>query len=210
MRLEIGDAMTGSFRSFPLAVVSAGPRRARAPSRRLRRFHPLAFRDSPVPTGPLPPASFAPEDIVGRWGLGAYHRPEDRARTEAAARSQCKQPYVINRSSTGVSMLGYDNPQVQDMFIKGDYDGKTYSAPAPSRADRATARWPRSMVACSCSTGSIRRWRAVTAQWCSCAAERKEPRSPDARRNDLRGRPRSGRRIGRARMARGGGGASGL
>ena len=27
--------------------------------------------------------------LVGRWGLAAYHKPEDRARTEAAARGQC-------------------------------------------------------------------------------------------------------------------------
>lgn len=135
--------MTGSFRSFPLAVVSAGPALALALllGGCAGSMHSLSG-GSPAPTGPLPPASFAPEDIVGRWGLGAYHRPEDRTRTEAAARSQCKQPYVINRSSTGVSMLGYDNPQVQDMFIKGNYDGKTYIGPGPEprgQGDREVA-----------------------------------------------------------------------
>jgi hypothetical protein len=91
----------------------------------------LSGGGAPAPSGPLPPPSLSPEDIVGRWGLGAYHRPEDRARTEAAARGQCKQPYVINRSSSGVSMLGYDNPQVQDMVIKGSHEGKTYIGPTP-------------------------------------------------------------------------------
>jgi hypothetical protein len=87
----------------------------------------------PPPAQPLP-ASLRPEDIVGRWGLAAYHRPEDRARTEAAARGQCSPPYVINRSSTGVAMLGHDSPAVQDMLIKGSPEGKTYIGPGPEYA----------------------------------------------------------------------------
>jgi hypothetical protein len=125
--------MTGSFRSFPLAIVSAAPVLALALllGGCAGSMRPLSG-GSPAPSGPLPPPNLAPQDIVGRWGLGAYHRPEDRARTEAAARGQCKQPYVINRSSTGVAMLGYDNPQVQDMMIKGSYEGKTYIGPGPA------------------------------------------------------------------------------
>ena len=38
---------------------------------------------------------------VGRWGLAAYHKDEDRGRTEAAAANQCKQPYVITLGPTG-------------------------------------------------------------------------------------------------------------
>ncbi len=34
---------------------------------------------------PLLPPAFPPQDIVGRWGLAAYHKEEDRARIEAAA-----------------------------------------------------------------------------------------------------------------------------
>lgn len=83
----------------------------------------------PAPSGPPPRAAISPEDIVGRWGYSAYHKPEDRARTEAQARSQCKQPYVINRSSTGVAMLGHDNPKAQDMVIKASQEGKTYIGP---------------------------------------------------------------------------------
>ena len=126
--------MTGFFRGIPLAVVSAAPALALAlllggcagsmPSL-------SGGGGAPAPTGPLPPPSISPDEIVGRWGLGAYHRPEDRTRTIAAARGQCKQPYVINRSSTGVAMLGYDNPQVQDMQLKGSYEGKTYIGPGP-------------------------------------------------------------------------------
>lgn len=85
----------------------------------------------PAPSGPAPRPSLAPEDIVGRWGLAAFHKPEDRVRTEAAARGQCKQPYVINRSPSGVAMLGHDNPSVQDMTIKASQEGKTYIGPGP-------------------------------------------------------------------------------
>jgi hypothetical protein len=84
-----------------------------------------------APSGPPPQPSIAPGDIVGRWGIAAYHKPEDRARTEAAARGQCSQPYVINRSSTGVAMLGHDNPAVQDMTIKASMDGRTFIGPGP-------------------------------------------------------------------------------
>jgi hypothetical protein len=85
----------------------------------------------PVAAGPAPRPGVAAEDIVGRWGIAAFHKPEDRPRTEAAARNQCAQAYVINRSSTGVAMLGHDSPKVQDMTIKASQDGKTYIGPGP-------------------------------------------------------------------------------
>src|SRR5690349_5936724 len=43
------------------------------------------------------PATIRADEIVGRWGLASYHKPDDRARTENAARGQCKQPYVIGK-----------------------------------------------------------------------------------------------------------------
>src|SRR5262245_21933978 len=51
------------------------------------------------------PPAFPPQNIVGRWGLAAYHKEEDRARTEAAARGQCKQPYVITLGPSGGVMM---------------------------------------------------------------------------------------------------------
>src|ERR1041384_4613859 len=52
----------------------------------------------PAPlAGPALPASIPAQDLVGRWGLAAYHKEEDRGRTEAAARGQCRQPYTISR-----------------------------------------------------------------------------------------------------------------
>jgi hypothetical protein len=83
------------------------------------------------PAGPPPRPSLAAEDIVGRWGIASFHRPEDQARTEVAARNGCTQPYVINRSSTGVTMLGHDSPNVQEMTTKASADGRTYLGPGP-------------------------------------------------------------------------------
>ncbi len=84
-----------------------------------------------APAGPVGQPSLRAEDIVGRWGIASFHKPEDQARTEAAARGQCSQPYIINRSSDGVAMLGHDSPQVQDMMIKASADGRTYIGPGP-------------------------------------------------------------------------------
>src|SRR5262245_35475678 len=58
----------------------------------------------PPPEPSLPPG-FAPQEIVGRWGLAAYHKETDRARTETAARGQCKQAYSIGRGPTGGVMM---------------------------------------------------------------------------------------------------------
>jgi hypothetical protein len=94
---------------------------------------------SPAPPPPPAPAAFPPslraEDIVGRWGFSSYHRDQDRARTEVAAKGQCTQPYMISRSATGgVMMLGHDNPAVQDMTLKGSVEGKTFIGPGPDPA----------------------------------------------------------------------------
>jgi hypothetical protein len=80
-----------------------------------------------VPT--LPPA-FPPQDIVGRWGLAAYHNAEDRERTEAAARNGCKQPYVITLGPTGGVMMHLaDQAQPEELRLKGAPGGKTYIGP---------------------------------------------------------------------------------
>jgi hypothetical protein len=85
------------------------------------------------PATPLPPPSLRVDEITGRWGLASYHRDADRPRTEAAARGQCNQPYIIERSASGgVLMLGHDNPAKVDMAIKGSYENKTYIGPGPT------------------------------------------------------------------------------
>jgi hypothetical protein len=80
-----------------------------------------------VPT--LPPA-FPPQDIVGRWGLAAYHKPEDRERTEAAATNQCKQPYIITLGPTGGVMMHLaDQATPSELRLKGAPGGKTFIGP---------------------------------------------------------------------------------
>ena len=63
-----------------------------------------------APVEPTLPPSFQPQELVGRWGFAAYHRPDDRARTETAARNQCKIPVNIgagDQSHAGAMHLSY-------------------------------------------------------------------------------------------------------
>jgi len=79
---------------------------------------------------PEMPASIRADEIVGRWGLASYQDPKDRARTEAAARGQCKQPYVIGTgSSGGVIMHLADQATPQELRLKGSPSGKNYIGP---------------------------------------------------------------------------------
>ena len=104
-----------------------------------------SFSSSPS-TAPEPgvapevPATIRPDEIVGRWGLASYQNPNDRARTEAAARSQCKQPYVIGAgSSGGVIMHLADQATPQELRLKGSPGGKNYigpPGPTPGEQDR--------------------------------------------------------------------------
>lgn len=85
----------------------------------------------PPPVTPTLPPAFPPQDIVGRWGLAAYHREEDRGRTEAAAAGQCRQPYVITLGPTGGVMMHLaDQATPTELRLKGAPGGKTYIGPA--------------------------------------------------------------------------------
>jgi hypothetical protein len=84
---------------------------------------------APAVTRSYPPA-YRAEEFIGRWGYTAFHRPEDRARTEAAARGQCKQPYVIGAGPTGgVIMHLADQAKPEELRLKGGPGGKTYIGP---------------------------------------------------------------------------------
>ena len=80
---------------------------------------------------PEVPATIRADEVVGRWGLASFHKPEDRARTEAAARGQCKNPYVIGQgASGGVIMHLPDEATPQELRLKGSQSGKNYIGPA--------------------------------------------------------------------------------
>jgi hypothetical protein len=87
--------------------------------------------DAEPGVGPEMPATIRADEIVGRWGLASFQNPNDRARTEAAARGQCKQPYVIGAgSSGGVVMHLADQATPQELRLKGSPSGKNYIGPA--------------------------------------------------------------------------------
>src|SRR6201984_2207176 len=79
---------------------------------------------APPPPGAPCPASIPARDLVGRWGYASYHKEADRVRTEAAARGQCGQPYVIGTGpSGGVMMHLADEAQQQELRLKGGPGG---------------------------------------------------------------------------------------
>jgi hypothetical protein len=91
------------------------------------------FSSEPAPLAPAPnlPPAFPPQDIVGRWGLAAYHKIEDRERTEAAAADQCNQPYIITLGPTGGVMMHLaDTATPTELRLKGAPGNKTYIGPA--------------------------------------------------------------------------------
>jgi hypothetical protein len=88
---------------------------------------PPAPERSVVPT--LPPA-FPPQELIGNWGLTAYHNPADRDRTIAAAANQCRNPYVITAGPTGGVMMHLaDQATPSELALKGAPGGKTFIGP---------------------------------------------------------------------------------
>ena len=84
---------------------------------------------TPTAAAPPPAPAIDPNALVGKWGLASYHKEEDRARTEVAARGQCNKPYVIGKGQTGgVMMHAADTAEPSEMFIKSA-DGKNYLGP---------------------------------------------------------------------------------
>ncbi len=92
---------------------------------------PLAPGPEPTPLpAPLLPPAFGPQEIVGRWGLAAFHQSEDRARSDAPARAQVKQPYISARGPTGGVMMHLaDQPTPEELRLKGGPGGKTFIGP---------------------------------------------------------------------------------
>jgi hypothetical protein len=72
-----------------------------------------------APVEPTLPPKFQPQELIGRWGYAAYHRPDDRGRTEAAARGQFKVPYVIGAGpSGGLMMYLADQKEKAELTVK--------------------------------------------------------------------------------------------
>jgi hypothetical protein len=93
---------------------------------------------TPTTTAPvateIPPA-IKPQEITGRWGLAAFHNPQDLKRTEAAARNGCRQPYNIGMGpGGGVIMHMPDKAQPEELRLKGGPGNKTYIGPGDEPA----------------------------------------------------------------------------
>jgi hypothetical protein len=86
---------------------------------------------APAPMAqPAIPSQYRPEEVVGRWGYGAFHKDSDLARTAAAARGQCGQPVDITRGPNGgVMMYLADSATLQELQLKGSASGKNYVGP---------------------------------------------------------------------------------
>lgn len=101
---------------------------------------PSYSQDEPAgapPPVPALPATISADEVVGRWGLASYHKPEDRARTEQAARNQCRQPYVITKGPTGGVMMHLaDAPEPTELRLKGAPGGRNFIGPDGPAGDK--------------------------------------------------------------------------
>ncbi len=84
---------------------------------------------TPAPEPQLPGA-FPASDLIGSWGLAAYHQAADRGRTVKAAANQCTNPYVITPGPNGGVMMHLaDEAKRSDLVVKGNRAGKTFIGP---------------------------------------------------------------------------------
>lgn len=101
---------------------------------------PVASSGSAAGAAAPAPAGISRDALVGRWGVASFHTEKDRKRTEAEARGQCKQPYVIAKGpGDGVMMHVADDPKLYELRLKAGPGGKTYlgfEAPAGDPQDR--------------------------------------------------------------------------
>ena len=87
------------------------------------------------------PASIRADEIVGRWGLASFQNPNDRARTEAAARGAVQAALRDHRRHVAAasSCIWPTRRTPQELRLKGSPSGKNYIGPAgptPGEQDR--------------------------------------------------------------------------
>lgn len=106
-----------------------------------------------TPSAPPPPARpqytspIPPDRLVGRWGLAAYHRPDDATRTENQARASCgNNPYVITAGANGGFMMYLaDDNKLTELVSKQSGTGPVFIGPpedpAGGERDRQVVRF---------------------------------------------------------------------
>lgn len=96
------------------------------------------------------PSHIGIDSIIGRWGVASFHTEKDRKRTEAEAKAQCSQPYVVAKGpSDGVMMHVADDPKLYELRLKEGAGGKAYlgfEAPAGDPQDREILSATKSML----------------------------------------------------------------
>lgn len=91
-----------------------------------------------------PPPKMTLDQLVGRWGVGAYHKDTERARTITQARAACSNPYVIAKGSNGgVMMHVADSADLFELGLKVAPDGRTFVGPDGPPGDL----WDREILA---------------------------------------------------------------
>jgi hypothetical protein len=75
------------------------------------------------------PSSIRSEQIVGRWGYGAYYNEKDRAKTQTAAKAECARPVTISQGPNGGLMMPMVNQSQQELSLKGGPGGKDFIGP---------------------------------------------------------------------------------
>src|SRR5580692_11766231 len=127
-RFREDPCMSASFRRLAFGIAAAGALALSACTSNTPA--PQEAAAPPAMTAPAIPSKYRPEDIVGRWGYGAFHKDEDLARTAAAARAQCGQPVEITRGPNGgVMMYLADSATLQELQLKGSQNGANYIGP---------------------------------------------------------------------------------
>ncbi len=88
-------------------------------------------RSMGLPTVPSnAPLKITSDQLVGRWGLGAYHQDDARARTIPQARAACGNAYVVTHGTNGgVMMHVADSADLFELQVRAGPDGKTYLGP---------------------------------------------------------------------------------
>ncbi len=121
------------------------------------------------------PATIRSSEIVGRWGYAAFHRAEDRPRTETAARGQCRQAgrhqprsgrrrHDVSRRSIRTAGAAAQGRAQQPQLHRSGRRARGRSAGSRDRAA--------STAASCCCVSPIRKSTAVTAPASMCAARR--------------------------------------
>jgi hypothetical protein len=85
-------------------------------------------------------SSIQANELIGKWGLASFQNPNEQAHAEAAAKTQCRQPYEIRAGANGgVVMHLPDQASPHELSLKGGPGGKRYigpPGPAGSKQDR--------------------------------------------------------------------------